>query len=101
MCPWKPPSGLFLGETISTQPLASTSLLYHLEVSFQPRLLMHSNIILFIIANVIMGNAMWVMWGHDQLCSLNFLLDFDMPLALQFDLIQGHYVENRELSPPL
>ena len=48
-----------------------------------------------------MGNAMWVMWGHDQLCSLNFLLDFDMPLALQFDLIQGHYVENRELSPPL
>src|SRR5450759_1183958 len=45
---WKPPSGLFLGETISTQPLASTSLLYHLEVSFQPRLLMHSNIIPFI-----------------------------------------------------
>jgi len=36
---------------------------------------------------------------HDQLCSLNFLLDFDMLLALQFNPIQGHYVENRELSP--
>src|SRR3972149_6018712 len=34
MCSWKPPSGQFLGETISTQPLAYTSILYHLEVSF-------------------------------------------------------------------
>ncbi|MDX9820632.1 MAG: hypothetical protein RBT20_01760, partial [Syntrophales bacterium] len=32
---WKPPSGLFLGETISTQLLVLTSLLYHLEVSSQ------------------------------------------------------------------
>jgi hypothetical protein len=37
---------------------------------------------------------------HDQLCSLNFLLDFDMPLALHFNMTQSHYVENRELSPP-
>jgi hypothetical protein len=40
-------------------------------------------------------------WEHDQWCSHNFLLDFDMPLALQFDSTQDYYIENRELSSSL